>query len=312
MIDNDRTLNAIHLASLSSMDAIVTSATFDGNWESTINFIKDVAFKADLRSVLKTVQERKLVIVDLCSGTGAYGLALGYVLGAPCHIHFVDIVGEYHEIAKSAAKSILPDKSVVECHTCSADDTPIASGSVDIVIEVDGFHHCPSLPSVMKEAHRILRYSGTLLAVDRVHENRVSRSKLDALLDFQYPQEWLTQRCYASTKLTRRENGESELKLDDWMLAFSANRWMNITRTTYVKRGFNSFKYYIISQFPDRLLPSRKWPLPTPWPFPLLLTILFGITLRNRPSAVLTNVYSLVPPGLFSFKIRSVFSAVKI
>ena len=147
------------------------------------------------------------------------------------------MVGEYHETAKQLVKDILCDSYNAVTHTCSADNTNIISNTIDIIIESDGFHHCPSLTKVIKESNRILRSNGLLLGIDRIHDNYVTDKEIKELLDIEYSEEWLKKNNYKVRTLTRRQNGEGEIRFSEWSESLLSNNFEEPILTQYVKRS---------------------------------------------------------------------------
>ena len=189
--------------------------------------------------------------------------------------------------AKQLVKDILGDKYDAFTHTCSADATDIISNSIDIIIESDGFHHCPSLSKVIRESNRILKSNGFLLGIDRIHENYVTDKEIHELLDVEYSIEWLKKNNYKVNKLTRRENGEGEIRFSEWQESLLSNNFQDPLLTQYIKRTKSSLKGWIISNMPIFLITilynlkqSNKGFHKNPrWSINLLPTLIFGFNI---------------------------------
>ena len=137
-------------------DLIRLSTSNFSDQKSIFSFFKDLFNENNLNYFLNNFKSEKINIVEMCSGSGIYGILLAKLIGLPGKLHLVDIVGSYHKKAKEVATKILGDSFEIITHTCSADLCPIETQSIDLIIEVDGFHHCPSLMKVIWEMHLML------------------------------------------------------------------------------------------------------------------------------------------------------------
>ena len=273
------------LYTTNNIDYVVAKATNFNNFDSIINFLNDILKKNNLVEKLKQINnDYKLNIVDMCSGSGVFGIALAKVLGGNGVIHFVDIVGEYHQTAIQYTGLILGTSYQPITYTCSADNTSIPDKSVDIIIEVNGFHHVPSLTKAVIESKRILKTDGIFLGLDRIHENNVSDQQLNTLLDAEYSSSWLKENNYVDEKLTRRENGEGELRLFEWENALIDANFADPLLIEYVNRCRRSYKVWLISNLPEKFskLFLDFWIKPPKWSPRLLLTMILGISIGKR------------------------------
>tara|TARA_B100000965_G_scaffold400683_1_gene423068 strand:+ start:3838 stop:4752 length:915 start_codon:yes stop_codon:yes gene_type:complete len=281
-----------------NIDNVVAKATNFSNFDSIINFLNDIVKNNDLVEKIKQENNQySLNIVDMCSGSGVFGIALAKVLGGKGIIHFVDIVGEYHQTAINYTELILGSTYQPCTYTCSADDTSIPDKSVDIIIEVNGFHHVPSLTKAVNESQRILKPNGIFLGLDRIHENNVSDKQLNALLDSEYSSTWLKENNYIDQKLTRRENGEGEIRLIEWEDALIDANFKNPLLIEYVNRCKRSYKVWLISNLPEKFsrLFLNFWVKPPRWSFRLLTTMILGISIgkRSNRSKIITAKFPM-------------------
>jgi len=296
MIDYNRISHSKMLYTTNNIDYVVAKATNFNNFDSIINFLNDILKKNNLVEKLKQINnDYKLNIVDMCSGSGVFGIALAKVLGGNGVIHFVDIVGEYHQTAIQYTGLILGTSYQPITYTCSADNTSIPDKSVDIIIEVNGFHHVPSLTKAVIESKRILKTDGIFLGLDRIHENNVTDQQLNSLLDSEYSSTWLKENNYIDQKLTRRENGEGEIRLLEWENALIDAHFKNPLLIEYVNRCKRSYKVWLISNLPEKLsrLFLTFWVKPPKWSFRLLITMILGISIgkRSNRSKIITSKF---------------------
>ncbi len=287
MIDYNRVSHSKMLSLSDNIDTIVAKATNFNDFNSIINFLTDIIKKNKIVEKLKQNNTSyDLNIVDMCSGSGVFGIALAKVLGGTGSLYFVDIVGEYHQTAINLTDLILGSSYKPITYTCSADSTSIPKESVDIIIEVNGFHHVPSLNKAVKESRRILKSNGIFLGLDRIHESNVSDEQLNYLLDSEYSSNWLKENNYVDQKLTRRENGEGEIRLFEWEDALMDSDFNNPLLIEYVNRCKRSYKVFLISNLPEKVsrLFLNFWLKPPKWSLRLLITMLLGISIMKNSS----------------------------
>ncbi|WP_320668133.1 class I SAM-dependent methyltransferase [Prochlorococcus sp. MIT 1307] len=297
MIDYNRVAHSSLLNLAVNIDTVVAKGTNFKDFSSVKNFLSDVINNRQLRGYLESQygHNHKFNIVDLCSGSGIFGIALASLLGRSGTIHFIDIVGEYHETATRLTKSILGDSYQAVTHTCSADQTSLEDNSIDIAIEVNGFHHCPSLSKVITETKRVLRPNGILLGLDRIHDSNVSDRQLNLLLDAEYSSQWLKENNYIDQKLTRRQNGEGEIRFCEWEKSLINCGFKYPFLIQYVSRSKRSYKVWLISNLPEKIsrIFLKFWVKPPRWSFRMLMTMVFGIsmTIQAKESKIITRKF---------------------
>ena len=102
------------------------------------------------------------------------------------------------------------------------------------------------------------------------------------MLDAEYSAAWLKQNNYKVKKLTRRENGEGEIRFSEWQNALILNNFYNPLLVEYIYRSKRSIKVWIISNLP-RFIAKKFfsfWIKPTRWGIKLIPTLLLGIPLK--------------------------------
>lgn len=105
----------------------------------------------------------------------------------------------------------------------SFDDIALPDSSVDFAVEVDSLHHSDDLTRTLTECARVLKPGGSLLCFDRCHPDSVTDEDVERMLSQVYDREFLAFNHYPlGLKLTRRENGEHEYRLREWLAAFHA------------------------------------------------------------------------------------------
>jgi len=103
----------------------------------------------------------------------------------------------------------------------SFDNIELDDNSVDFCIEVESFHHSDNLKRSLKEVHRVLKDNGLIVLLDRSHNDSLSEEQREYMLNVQYEKKWLEDQGYDDAKLSRRENGEHEIKQSEWISAFN-------------------------------------------------------------------------------------------
>ena len=93
--------------------------------------------------------------------------------------------------------------------------------SLDIVVEIGAFHHSEALDATLREAWRVLKPGGLLIARERAHPDSTSDQELRNALDQQMPVH--LKRKYGvpeHVSFTRGDSGEHEYRFSEWMQAF--------------------------------------------------------------------------------------------
>jgi SAM-dependent methyltransferase len=98
----------------------------------------------------------------------------------------------------------------------------VADNSLGVIAEIDSFHHSESLNVTLKECWRALRPGGVIAAIDRAWPDHTTQAQLDAMLDKEFPDHMKTKyNIPLSDRFTRRDWGEHEYTLRQWLEAFS-------------------------------------------------------------------------------------------
>lgn len=93
--------------------------------------------------------------------------------------------------------------------------------SIDLVAEVDSYHHSEDLELSAREAWGVLRHGGVVIAIDRAWPDSTSQQDLDRMLDVEFsPKLKEKYGIPVEKKYTRRDFGEHEYTLRMWDDAF--------------------------------------------------------------------------------------------
>jgi ubiquinone/menaquinone biosynthesis C-methylase UbiE len=96
--------------------------------------------------------------------------------------------------------------------------------SIDLIFDLDSFHHSEDLNFTLKECFRILKPNGVILMIDRGWDDRVSVNYLKMMLDKELnPKLKQKYNIPQDKKFTRRDWGEHEYRLLDWENYFTNN-----------------------------------------------------------------------------------------
>lgn len=132
----------------------------------------------------------------------------------------------------------------------------LEDNSVDFCVEVESLHHSSDLTVTLKEVARVMKKGSTLLILDRSHNNKLTQEQRKFMLEVEYNDEWKIENGYNLKKLTRQENGEREIKLEEWEDALMENGFILEKRlelrTADYKKLFRGF----LLTLPFKL---RKW-----------------------------------------------------
>ncbi|MEA2008462.1 MAG: class I SAM-dependent methyltransferase [Chloroflexota bacterium] len=100
----------------------------------------------------------------------------------------------------------------------------VEDGTIDTILDIDSFHHAEDLDVTLQECSRVLRSQGVIIAVDRAWPDHFSKEELEAMLDRELPDN--LKKKYGipvSQSFTRRDFGEHEYPIHEWLDAFSRN-----------------------------------------------------------------------------------------
>lgn len=93
--------------------------------------------------------------------------------------------------------------------------------TLDIIAEINAFHHSEALELTLKECWRVLRPGGVVIAIDRAWPDDNTQDQLEDMLNQQLPAYLKLKYAIAEgADFTRRDWGEHERKLSQWIDAF--------------------------------------------------------------------------------------------
>lgn len=153
------------------------------------------------------------------------------------------------EVVETMAKKVLPkvaegylknNKQKVIPVLGTFDDLQIPDESIDFIIEMDSLHHSHNLEFTFKESFRVLKKGGKMIFLDRCHPDSLSDNEVNNMLDVVYKEDWIKHNFYPEgSVLTRRDNGENEYRVFEWMRAINgAGFKLNILGKCHRKISF--------------------------------------------------------------------------
>ena len=160
--------------------------------------------------------------VEVGSGCGLLAATIAR-LKTVSHVYAV-------EVCEGMVKSVMPkvtaavlgnDARKVTCTFGSFDNLELADKSMDFIVEIDSLHHSDDLSRTLKECYRVMKPGGKMLCFDRCHPDSLSDEDVEKMLAKVYSADFLRKNHYPpDITLTRRDNGEHELRLREWKSAF--------------------------------------------------------------------------------------------
>ena len=199
-----------------------------------------------LHGAVKLLQSVRLPIsgkgADLGSGTGV----------AACIMSKLDEVEEILavEISEPFVRQVMPvvfrenaaKQEKIQRVVGDFSLLQVEDETLGFITEIDAFHHSESLPATLVECWRVLRPGGAILAIDRAWPDSTPQAELEAKLDQQFPDHMKQKyNIPLSVNFTRRDWGEHEYTLGQWLDFFNAQGFDTAALLQYHPPGFNRF-----------------------------------------------------------------------
>lgn len=98
-------------------------------------------------------------VLDFGCGPGSYSLSAAEMVGEEGKVYSQDILPHAIEYVRKAAR----EKGLANLEfICSSLDTGLESGTMDVVLLYDTFHHLKGAESALQELYRVLKTEGVL------------------------------------------------------------------------------------------------------------------------------------------------------
>ncbi len=165
------------------------------------------------------------------------------------HIFSLEICLKYSQLIapKVSKHKLSQDYNMVVPICGDYNNLFLDDNSLDFACEIDSYHHSHNLEMSFNEISRVLKPSGLLLCIDRVHPNELSDIEIAEMLDIKYEQKFLENHKYPDNIiLTRRENGEHEFRYYEWEAAYKKAGFELIDMVKFYNPSHYKNKYYIL------------------------------------------------------------------
>ena len=185
-----------------------------------MNAAEAARFYGDIFSCLSG-PELAGVGVELGAGVGAFSAVCAKRYAGVERIYAVELVPDVVRLLQSRTVPAIAGEAGARVLPVigSFDDLALPADSVDFCIEFASLHHSDDLGRTCVEVARVLKRGARLVAVDRAHHDALTDAQREFMLEVEYSGAWKASNGYDSARLTRRMNGEHELRLREWHAA---------------------------------------------------------------------------------------------
>jgi ubiquinone/menaquinone biosynthesis C-methylase UbiE len=213
-----------------------------------------------------TLEETKRFLRYVLEALGVDLRGVGVELGAGVGGISNSLLSLYPDIEKIYAVEIVPDvvrllQEKVTKHENnesrlipvigSFDELRLPDESVDFIIELDSLHHANDINATLREAARILKPGGIVVAFDRMNPNALTVAQRDFMLNVEYGEQLKKEYGLPlDTRLTRRLNGEHEITESEWRAAFKQAGLQLTQCVVFHRKCLRGLAYGVISQIP--------------------------------------------------------------
>jgi ubiquinone/menaquinone biosynthesis C-methylase UbiE len=150
----------------------------------------------------------------------------------------------------------------------SFDEIRLGNESCNFIVEYDSFHHSFDLEKTLREAYRVLKPGGVVVAIDRIQHDGMCDDLKNRLLNYKYDEKWLVENNYSKdSNLTREMNGEHEIRESEWVEAFKVTGFSEVSVTFMARPSLKLYMYSLISMMPDFIKKKTRYKILSAHPF---------------------------------------------
>lgn len=199
--------------------------------------------------------------IELGAGVAAFSAVAASRYPAIEKIYALELVPDVVTLLQqNTVAAISADKaSAVVPVIGSFDDIGLPDCSLDFCIEFASLHHSDNLTGTLKELSRVLKPGGVLIAVDRAHHNALTDEQIDFMLDLEYSAAWKKENGYDDAPLSRRTNGEHEIRLSSWEQAFRETGFDLLQRRELRTTGWAKWRRAFLLTLPFGIRKAMGW-----------------------------------------------------
>ena len=220
--------------------------------------------------------------IELGAGAGLFSSSISKISNVE-KIYSLEIIENYVKLLQpKIIKNFGISKKVIPTLGTFDDLSYFKDEYFDFIFQYDAFHHAYDLPKVLNECCRILKKSGKIISIDRIQSDRTSDNMINRKLDIHYTKEYFLKHYKDHIKnYTRRDNGEHEIRRNEWVSYFRNSQFKNIKITNYINYNFKSCIKLILSYIPDFILNRTKFRYMVGESF---VSYIGGFMRKNKPS----------------------------
>lgn len=175
---------------------------------------------------LANIEGKSLIgnAADLGSGTGI-GAAILSLKESLRTIYAVEFSQQFVErIMPIVFNDFNADLSKIVRVVGDFNNLKLDDNSLSVIVEIDSFHHSENMDLTLQECFRVLRPGGVIISIDRAWPDSTSDEVLNQKLDQQLNDNLRSIYQFPATKrVTRREWGEHEYRLCEWIDMYQRN-----------------------------------------------------------------------------------------
>lgn len=225
--------------------------------------------------------------MELGAGVGVLSAVAARFWDGIDQLYAIEVVPKVTELLQPLAVRYIAQEAArkITGVVGSFDNMNVPDAYFDFGIEYASLHHSNDLRKTLREVARVLKPGAPLIAIDRVHHNGVSDEQLRFMLDVEYSADWKRQNGYSEARLNRAQNGEHEIRREEWVKAFNECGFDLRRRIELRPVSMRLLLYKMILMLPFRLrktldlYPSRV--RPTVGEILWRLGMLFGVSVGS-------------------------------